>query len=545
MNTTLRSSSSRLVPAIVALALTVVSCYIHYENFTHAGALWRDEVNTVELASEPLSSTYANLQYDSFPLLWFIVLRNFMHVAGSDDFALRALGMGVGLLTLVAIWMNARLFRHHAPVLAIFMIGINGAVIRYGDSLRGYGLGVLTGTLMFGALWNLTRRMTAATIALATLSALLAVHSLFYNAVFLFAVCMGGVAVMYRRRSIPGVMAFLGIGVLCALSLWIYIPSLRSAGSWNELVRYDVRISWFWSKWGETLEEWGNPLQLTGRIAARFLWTLASVGGCAIAAVVLRRKSEEQNRKEIALFCLTTLVVGTIGYVIFLRALRYATDPWYYLILMVITACCLDPLYGMIQRAEVRLAIVVALAVLGFLAINPVLMAIRRPQTNINLLAAKISRESAPEDLIFIFPWQNGISFQRYYRGPVRWQTVPPLDFHRWHRYDRFKAVIADSSGLATFLGQVEKQLQAGGRVWIVAPTGFLENPHPTLYPRRNPRLPKGDHLWRMRLSVLLSNNRRRVELFQTGSARGVNENLILDVGAPAIPKQVAAETTR
>lgn len=537
MKGTVSSGSSRLAPTIVAVALTLLSCYLHLQNFTHAGALWRDEVNTVELASEPtLSSTYASLQFDSFPLLWFIVLRNFMRVAGSGDFALRALGLSAGLLTLAAIWVNGRLFRHRAPVLALFLIGVNGAVIRYGDSLRGYGLGILTGTLMFGALWNLTRRMSWLTVTLATFSALIAVHSLFYNAVLLLAVCMGGVAVTLRRRSVPGIAAFLGIGLLCALSLAIYIPTFRAASDWNDLVRYDIAVSWFWSKWGDALEMTGLSMKL--------LWSAIFVSGFAMAVVVLRRKDEDAAGKEIALFCLTTLLVGTIGYVVFLNALSYTTEPWYYLTLMVLIACCLDPLYGLLLRPGSRLVMATAVAIVALLAIEPVLVTVRSPLTNIDLLAAKISRESSPDDLVFVFPWQNGVSFQRYYRGTAPWQTIPPLGFHRWHRYDLFKAVMSDKNALAAFLSDVENRLRAGGRVWIIAPNGLLENPHPKLFPEHKPRLPKDDHLWRMRLSVLLSHQRRRVELFKTGTVRGLYENLNLEVGAPrvATPQQLPAK---
>lgn len=523
------SGQSRLLLPVVAIFLTLLSCYLHFQNFEHAGALWRDEVNTIELASEAeLSSTFANLQYDSFPLLWFIVLRGFMRVAGSADEVLRAFGLVVGLLTIVACWVNAWMFRHHIPLLVLFLIGINGAVIRYGDSLRGYGLGILTGTLMFGALWNLTRRMNVSSVALATICSLLAVHSLFYNAVFLFAVCMGGSAVMLLRRSRNGLMAVLGIGAVCAASLLTYVPTFRAARAWNELVRYDLDVSWFWSKWNDAV-------QMSG-VSMRLVWSVAVVLCCAIAISALNRSSEERAR-ETALFCGTTLVVGIIAYIIFLRVLRYSTEPWYYLTLMVLMACCLDPLLGLLAGSRARIAQAIGVMFVTILSLSAVLDSARSPLTNIDQLAAKITRESSAGDLVFVFPWQNGVSFQRYYRGQASWQTVPPLEFHRWHRYDLFKNIMADPKALDRFLTGVEQRLSAGARVWIVAPTGLLENRNPKLFPAQNPRLPSGDHLWRMRLSILLSERRHRTELYTTKTPnRPDYEDLLLDVGSPEAP---------
>lgn len=505
---------------IVAVALTLLSLFLHFQNFRHAGALWRDEVNTVELASEPsLSSIYSNLHFDSFPILWVILLRSFMRLAGSDDTALRGLGLIVGTLSIATVWMNARLFPHRIPALSLLLIGVNGAIIRYGDSLRGYGIGVLTGLLMFGALWNLTRRTDRWTILSATVSSLLAVHSLFYNAVFLFAVCMGGIAVMLRRRDRQGIVAVLSIGAISALSLLLYLPMIQGNRAWSDLVRYNVGPSWFWNRWGDALEMNGESMRL--------LWTLVLVVACSLAIATLRRSDAGNHKKEVALFCLTTLLVGTIGYFMFLSRLSYVTEPWYYLTLMVLIASCLDPLFGLLDRRNQRLTISVVIAVLAALAIEPVLVALRSPQTNIDLIARKISGEASPDDLVFVFPWQAGISFQRYYRGAAEWQTIPPVAFHRWHRYDLYKDVMSDPGALERFFADVEQRLAGGGRIWVVAPpreTQAALRSHP------RPRLAMDDQIWRTRLEILLESRRPREQVFRLGSVRGAFENLLLEL---------------
>lgn len=507
----------------VAAALTLLSVYLHVQNFRHAGALWRDEVNTVELASEPtFSSIYSNLHFDSFPMLWVTLLRSYIRLAGSSDAALRGLGLVVGTLSIAVLWMNARLFPHRVPALSLLLIGVNGAIIRYGDSLRAYGTGILTGLVMFGALWNLTRRADWWTILLATISSLLAVHSLFYNAVFLFASCMGGIAVMLRRRDRRGVVTFLSIGAICALSLVLYVPMIQGNRAWSDLVRYNVGPSWFWNRWRSALEMSGESM--------RFLWTMLFVLACSLAIATLRRKNDAGDpKKEVALFCLTTLLVGTIGYAGFLSSLNYLTEPWYYLTLMVLIASCLDPLFGLLARKNQRVTISALIAVLAALAVEPVLVVLRSPQTNIDLIARKISNEASLDDLVFVFPWQAGISFQRYYRGTAEWQTLPPMTFHRWHRYDLYKDIMSDPGSLERFLADVEQRLSRGGRVWIVAP----EDAQETLRSQPRSRLVANDHVWRKRLRILVGSWRPRKQSFRLGSVGGAFENLLIEIFIP------------
>lgn len=518
---------------IVGVALTLFSLFLHFQNFQHAGALWRDEVNTVELASEPsLTSIYSNLHFDSFPMLWVVLLRSFMRLAGSSDAALRGLGLVVGALSIATVWINARLFPHRIPAISLLLIGVNGALIRYGDSLRGYGIGVLTGLLMFGALWNLTRRSDRWTILFATVSSLLAVHSLFYNAVVLFAACMGGIAVMLRRRDRRGIVAFLSIGAISALSLALYLPMIQGNRAWSDLVRYNLGPSWFWNRWG-------NALAMNGE-SMRFLWTLIFVLGCSLGIATLRKSDAGNEKKEVALFCLTTLLVGTIGYFIFLSSLNYLTEPWYYLTLMALIASCLDSLFGLLDRRNQRLAISVIMAVLATLAIEPVLVALQSPQTNIDLIAGKISNEASADDLVFVFPWQVGISFQRYYRGVAEWQTLPPVAFHRWHRYDLYKQAMSDPVALERFLADVEVRLAEGGRVWIVAPPADTQA---ALSSQPRPRLVADDQIWRTRLDTLLENRRPHEQVFRLGTVRGDFENLLLELSMEDRPSPSEGET--
>ena len=67
--------------------------------FLHAGALWRDEVNSVDLSTSPqISDIWHNLQYDSFPMLWHLLLRYWIRSGiGASDRGIRLLGLLAGL----------------------------------------------------------------------------------------------------------------------------------------------------------------------------------------------------------------------------------------------------------------------------------------------------------------------------------------------------------------------------------------------------------------------------------------------------------------
>src|SRR5580658_6127625 len=78
----------------LALALSVAWIVYHYRFFLHADGLWRDEVNSVDLSnSATIADIWRNLQYDSFPMLWHLVLRVWIRSGiGSTDSGLRLLG---------------------------------------------------------------------------------------------------------------------------------------------------------------------------------------------------------------------------------------------------------------------------------------------------------------------------------------------------------------------------------------------------------------------------------------------------------------------
>src|SRR5216117_3153548 len=82
----------------VAFFSTLLIIYLHIIFGLHAGALWRDEVSSLEIATmRTLSELWSNLCFDSFPALFFLVLRVVAGVPATvSDAALRAFGVSIG-----------------------------------------------------------------------------------------------------------------------------------------------------------------------------------------------------------------------------------------------------------------------------------------------------------------------------------------------------------------------------------------------------------------------------------------------------------------
>ena len=455
----------RKVEWAVALVATAALVGLHAVFLAHAGGLWRDEANSVGLATLPSpSEIWANLQFDSFPALWFVALRSWIAAGlGASDLGLRALGLIVGLGVLGVLWRSGRRTGASPPLVALALIGFNSTVIVYGDSVRGYGLGVLTGLLAIGELWLVADEPTPRRVLVAALAAVASVQCLFQNALLLFAACSGGAVVSLRRRLPGRAVTILGIGAASALSLLPYRGAIRSASEWNDILRYDIDLSWIGFRLRQALEETGPHSPL----AWSLLCLLAVVGPCAVLA--RRGNAVPERERDLGWFSITTLLVGSLSYLLFVRTLRYAMQPWYFLTWMVLGAWCIEVAFTLVARSAggriSRLGVAVFLMALAF---APVWRSVHSRRTDLDLVAAEIERAAREGDIVVLCPWYYGVTFWRYYRGNAEWLTIPPVSFHRYHRQDLLKRLMESEDAIRPVLEKMEKALCGGNRVFWV-----------------------------------------------------------------------------
>jgi hypothetical protein len=519
---------------LVALLLLLL-LGLHLMLLLHAGGLWRDEVNTVRVANLPdLGEAWKNLQYDSFPILWFLLLRVWTAVGGGGDASYRLLGLLIGLGIVGALMWNARRLSISAPLISLLLLAFNPAVIRYGDSMRAYGFGIALFLVTFGLVWSVASRPTRRNVIGATLAAVLSVQALYYNAVLLLALCAGGTAVAMRHRRWGRIGLLFGVGVVAAISLLPYASAISGAAGWNDLVRLpDYDLARFWRKLSETIGSSGYHLMIA-------VWAGLFCVGTAVGIVAqvrpqwLRATPEQQ---DLGLFCVTVSLVGMPAYFVFLQILSYPTQPWYYLALLALIALGLEGLFSLLANLRAGRALrmmVVLLAVM--LTFRATAEQARQRHSNVDLIAAYIGKEAAKEDFILVNPWYFGIPFDYYYKGSTPWMTLPPVSDHKVHRYDLLKQqmLLSASTGAAQpVLERTSAALKHGHRVWIA---GIMMFPRPGETPLvaryRQGGSPDADFFvaWSQQVGQFIRNHAARVDAVAVpaGGPLGNYENVPL-----------------
>lgn len=450
----------------VALLSTLLVVYLHIVFGMHAGALWRDEVSSLEVATmRSFTEMWSNLCFDSFPALFFVVLRLIAGVPATvSDAALRAFGLSIGLLILGVIWLNSRWLRLGFPLLSLALIGLNPMIIRYGDSIRAYGLGIALMLLVLGAMWRLLESFTPGRVAIAAVSAVLSVQCLYYNSILLLAICLGAVAVTVRRRQFKETLVVFAIGGISAATLLPYVPTIQRVHLWNFIWKAPFTPGELWRTFGSRLE-----------IAAWVvLFALVLIGGLW----ALRRQSadlKDETRNERLLFGLVTLVIGTAAYAGFIRSLGYLTQPWYYIAFVAFAATCIEIVLSSIWTRQLSLLVrgTFALAIMGVGA-YPAWQALHFRQTNVDVVAARLQTEAAPDDLILINRWNYGISFRRYYHGPAKYETIPPIEDLRTHRVDLLKRQMMSPAPMTPVLQRMDETLRSGHTIWLIGRVDFV-----------------------------------------------------------------------
>ena len=463
---------------VVAVSACLWAVVVHVVVFLNAGPLWRDEVNSYNLAAiGTLADAWGRMEFDSFPILWCLVLRGWLGAGLDSDTALRALGMIVGLGTLAMFWWNARVFRSGLPLLSVALAALAPSLVWYGDTIRAYGLGMLLILWVTGSLWRVAEKPSAARICLASAATMLAVHCLYYNVVYLFVIAGGAALVCaWRRRWMAGT-AVLAIGGIGAASMLAYLPSMSRRSGWVILINQSIGLPWLAGRFFETLE-------LAG---AWMPWVWVGVGAAALAACVhvwRRRKTiEPPGPADQAVFWAWVIGGGLVCHFLFLLRLGYSTQHWYYVTLIAVLGLAIDGAVGQWARIVsvgrvVRVAVTAALVLVG--ATNLWTMAHMRA-TNMDRIV-QATAVASPDDLIVLTQWESGISFNRYYHGRTPWITIPDIADHTLHRYDLIKEKMITPDAISPELQKIRQTLAGGHRVWLaggvhVPPPGIRLNP--------------------------------------------------------------------
>jgi hypothetical protein len=470
----------------------------------HAGALWRDEVNSVRLAEMPsLSDVWAALGQDSFPILLPWLFRSWREAGlPVDDLAWRAFGLIVGLAIVGALWLSGRQFRRSVPILALGLFAANPLLVRVGDFLRPYGLGFLLGLLAIGFIWQISLAATRWKVILAIVTAILSVQCHYPDSVLLLAACLAGIFVSLWGGSWRRALTIFAVGLIAAVSLLPYCGRIQEANGWAVILRRPLSSADF----GEVLDKALASTEGPGSLGLlnQMLWLAFYLTGIPAATIYLlfgakgaasqatgAALAPRAHEGKLALFAGTVVITTGIGFWVLIRQAGIPPSVWYFFTPLAIAAVAFDALSDVLAWRTARV-IVVTLLVGIAVCVVPNELATR--VTNVDETAKAVEQKASKDDLIVINPWYFAVSFQRYYHGEAPWLTLPPLgNSFTIHRYILLKESIASADPLGPLFEKARATLQSGNKIWIV---GNLQHSEPGEEAGRLPPAPQSPIGW-------------------------------------------------
>lgn len=464
---------------------------LHFMILNHAGALWRDEVNSVNISQLPsLTSVFKMNEFESYPVLWLVILRCWYFLGlGTPDSSLRILGLIMGLGIIAALWWSAQNFHCKVPLISIAIFCCSPSVIRYGDSMRAYGCGMLLMLLMLTAIWRLTQKPTMARTLAALAISIMSVHCLYYNSILLFVGIVAGVSVCLRRNAWKTAGIIIGIGGGAALSLMPYVPMISRVQRWNILVKVPINVPWLGYKFYEAISPSG--------LLMIWVWIGLYVTSVLVCFDRFVKPDPEihDHQKDLPLFVGVALLLGLIVYILFLRFLSYLTQPWYYLLLMAFLAVLFEAAIQLLVQSRVgwRILRLVSVAFILLLTAANAWRATKIRMTNVDLISAKLESVAKRNDLIVLHPWWPGMTFSRYFKGSTPWVTLPEIADHSFARYDLLKTKMAEAEPIKPILEQITQTLKSGHQVWILCALPILSFGEK---PEYLPPAPNGAYGW-------------------------------------------------
>jgi len=469
----------RKIDWVIGALITAAAIYLHWVNFRSAGTPWRDEAGVVRIATLPtLREMWSNVGHESSPILFPVLLRTWALIGGDADPVLRLMGFVVGLLVLGAVWLNGWFFHRSAPVIALGLLAVNSSVVRWGDSLRAYGLASVLMLIALAMVWRFARAPDRKRWLGAALAAVITVQCLFQNSFLLIAVCAAAAAVRVRRKDYKNGLAALAIGVPAAISLLPYRAIIHQAQDWSILSQIGFVPALIW----ESLSAAMAPT------VPWLLWVWIALATAAITRGVtsfyILPDAPEDDASTAAFFGGTALITALIGFLIFLWIAKMPTQGWYFLPLTTFAAICIDAaLTNWPTRWQLWRWAIPTLALLCLPGARDVTA---RRQSNMDLIAGILRKRAGAHDLIVVHPWIYGVSFDRQYSGPTPWTTVPPLADHRFHRYDLLKQQMVLENPAKPVCDQIAATLRKGNHVWLVGEIPLTQTPPPEIRPAPN-----------------------------------------------------------
>jgi hypothetical protein len=453
----------------LGLLVTAVLLLYQFRFMQSAGGLWRDEISSLTVATQPsLGKVWQSLPWHPIPLAPHMALRSWSFLFGSSMESLRMYGFLVGVSLVATLWFCSRLLGRSVPLLALALLMLNPLTIQISASVRPFGLSIISSLLVLALVgrWleNPSRKIVFATM----FAAILSVQCSFQNAFVLMGILTAGSIVSLYKGDKKTTGALILAGIMAAASILPYLPVIRKAQDWSMLVKGPVPFTSLLKIFSQALGA-GGTLMIT-------IWLGLSL--LALLIVIHRNRwrckaCEVTTSKTMNLYYGLVLLIMTGLYLVFLKRLKVPTQPWYYLSVMAPAALCLDMiLRSTPKRNQLRILLV------GFILIatgKPTWDKIHFRQTNLDLITEKLEPLAGENDLILLTQWYYNIGFYYYYEGDTACLTIPPVpDGQGMHRYDLIKQQMISQQTYSRVRDTIADTLRTGHKIWLV---GELQPP--------------------------------------------------------------------
>ena len=463
---------------LTAILLSLAVLFLLIVRATHAGALWRDQCGTVQLAQMPsVTDVIKNFEHQTLPPLFPLMIRLYLALFGATNASLECFRLIVGVALICVAWVNSRLMGHGVPLVLLALLGLNKTFLYWG----GYSLTCVFPVLALGLTAKLLLQPTLPRIIATVAAAVVSVQLLITNLVLVSVIAFSAMITCLIRGFAKLALIVAGIGLCCVASVIAYLRTY-SAADWRVVLKSPISFHSVWYNFNLAL---GDPVSLMPWLwYVIFLATIVG-GACQLAVIWHRRNS----RRSLVLLFGILLSLGTpLAYYASFRLASYQTNDRHYLPLVALLAGNIDLIVAELSWIKgirlARLGFVIAALVFFPFAAWPKII---ERQTNIDLIAQKLQKDAGPNDLIVLNPWSLGVSFNWYYHGPTRWVTVPIISEHRIHRFDLVKAKMMMSFPLDDLEHEISSSLQSGNRVWFVGAVPKLQPGQTPLSPLAAP----------------------------------------------------------
>ncbi|PYL06691.1 MAG: hypothetical protein DME33_12905 [Verrucomicrobia bacterium] len=469
----------------LAVLLTTTALFLLVIRATHAGALWRDECGTVQLAMMPkVSDIMDYFDHQTFPPLVPLIVRGYIQLFGDSDVALRGFGLVAGITYIGAAWWAAQVAGQGVPLMPIGLFGLSPLFLRSGTTVGGYGFGAVLIVIAFAATVKLLQRRKPRAILLVFLAALVSQQLVINNLILVLTIVLSAlvIALGHRKSKTAGILVLIAVGATLLGTIYLRI---FANDEWRILFQHPSHIPDLWS---ELTQAYGQGWLITWVARAAFL-IIAFTG-----AWVSFRNPWDDDGVVIPRFALLVMLVSPLAYFGALLTVGYRTHWWHYLLLLALLPVLMDTMVIAMPRVYwLRLARLGLASTAAILITVPAWTAAHQRQTNIDTVAAKLTEQAKPHDLIVVAPWQLGISFNHYYHGKTTWMTLPEITDHQIHRYDLLLAKMISPNPIEDLLEAISHTLASGNRIWFV---GELRLPEPGRPPLSLPPAPNKLYGW-------------------------------------------------